>query len=246
MKKPAAKNGSKSSSMKDQLDKLGQGIAEEKQQMEEGEEEEQKEEDEEVEAEAKRDRLKSGKFGTLLKSGKVPDNIKKVWEACENRKKKTQLLNRRFVKNEKNGQWEMKTQNPEFLSFLRSTDQTYGQAASRTFPKADYVAQLLHAQRAMQQALQDGISMKWLVKVAKKCAPLTQWRKDTGRAQTTQWSFTAAKSSFRRKSMLTWRRPWKLLTGSIWKPSSEECFQWLWFQASCDCRPTETYQMGKH
>ena len=160
MKKPAAaaaKKGSKSSSMKDQLDKLGQGIAEEQQQMEEGEEEEKKEEDEEVEADEKRDRLKSGKFGRLLKSGRVPDNIKKVWEACESRKKKTQLLNRLFVKNERSGQWEMKTQNPEFLSFLRSTDQTYGQAASRSFPKSIMLHSYYNSnEQAMQQALQDG------------------------------------------------------------------------------------------
>ena len=161
LKRPAAsaeaKKGSKSNSMKDQLDKLGKGIAEEKENMEEGEEEEEKEEDEEVEEEEKRDRLKSGKFQRLLKSNQVPANIKAVWQACDSRRKKTQLLNRLFVKCDRTGQWKMKANSPEFVAFLRNTDRSYSGQESQSYPKSIMLHTYYNSNlEAMQQAVRDG------------------------------------------------------------------------------------------
>lgn len=50
-------------------------------------------------------------------------------------KEKDALLNRLFQKNPKTGHWEMKIQNPDFQSFLKSNDVSYGDSASKSFPK---------------------------------------------------------------------------------------------------------------
>lgn len=111
MKRPAAKGFS----VRDQVSQLQAGVPHEKTQEEqehgeEGEEEEVKEKDFFVDPDdegEKRSKAAAGKFNRLWKAGKVPQQIKEIWQNCETRDEKTMLVNRLFKKNPKTGCWEM-------------------------------------------------------------------------------------------------------------------------------------------
>ena len=76
--------------MKEQLKQLQSGVPHEEtdeDKPEEGEEEEVKEVDQVVEPDESERRSKGagGKFNRLLKAGKVPQQIKEIWQNCETR-----------------------------------------------------------------------------------------------------------------------------------------------------------------
>ena len=162
LKRPAS--SSKQPSFRQQLDKLGEGIEEkEKEEGEQPEEEEQEQDQESQEVDPdepeveRRDRLKSGKFRRMLKAGKVPDQIKQVWDNCGSRSQQTQLLNQLFKKDAKSGQWVMKAESPEFQSFLKTSDKSYGTEAQKTDPRAIMLHHFFHGdQVAFDSALKDG------------------------------------------------------------------------------------------
>ena len=158
MKRPAS--SSKPSGLRQQLDKLGEGIEEKEKEEGEQPEEEQPEEDQEVDPDQpseKRNRLKSGKFRRMLKAGTVPDQIKQVWNNCGTRSQETQLLNRLFKKDVGSGQWVMKAESPEFQSFLKTSDKNYGTEAQKTYPRAIMLHHFFHGdQGAFDSALRDG------------------------------------------------------------------------------------------
>ena len=86
---PLKKPASKGLSMKEQLKQLQPGVphAEKDEDKPEEGEEEVKEEDQAVEPDESEKHSKGagGKFNRLLKAGKVPQQIKEIWQNCETR-----------------------------------------------------------------------------------------------------------------------------------------------------------------
>ena len=130
--------------MRDQVSQLQAGVPHEKiacqqENGEEGEEEEVKEKDQEFDPEQdqeKRSKGAGGKFNRLWRAGKVPQQIKEIWQNCETREEKTMLVNRLFKKNPKTGCWEMQADNPTFKSWLKTSDRTFGKDAQHSYPRA--------------------------------------------------------------------------------------------------------------
>ena len=95
-KRPAAKGGTR-----DQVSKLQSGVPEAKEEVEKVEGEEEKEEEEVREQDEcvdpdghneKRSKGSGGKFNRLLKAGKVPAQIKEIWENSETTEEKNMLV----------------------------------------------------------------------------------------------------------------------------------------------------------
>jgi hypothetical protein len=84
----------------------------------------------------KRSKAAAGKFNRLWKAGKVPQQIKEIWQNCETRDEKTMLVNRLFKKNTKTGCWEMQADNPTFKSWLKTSDKTFGKDGQQSYPRA--------------------------------------------------------------------------------------------------------------
>ena len=87
---PLKRPASKGLSMKEQLKQLQSGVPhaeKDEDKPEEGEEEEVKEEDQAVEPDEseKRSQGAGGMFNRLLKAGKVPQQIREIWQNCETR-----------------------------------------------------------------------------------------------------------------------------------------------------------------
>ena len=162
LKRPAAKGFS----MREQLSQLQSGVPhEEKEDQPEGEEEEVKEDDAVVDPEnEKRSKGAGGKMSRLLKAGKVPQQIKEIWQKCETREEKTMLVNRLFKKNPETGCWEMQAENPSFKTWLKTSDKSYGKDAQQSFPRA---IMLHHYFRGDENAFQHALATGDIMEITK-------------------------------------------------------------------------------
>ena len=166
---PLKRPASKGLSMKEQLKQLQSGVPHEEtdeDKPEEGEEEEVKEVDQVVEPDESERRSKGagGKFNRLLKAGKVPQQIKEIWQNFETRGAKTALVNRLFKKNSKTGCWEMQAENPSFKSWLKTSDKSFGKDAQQSYPRS---IMLHHYFRGDETAFQQALACGDVAEIAK-------------------------------------------------------------------------------
>ena len=93
----------------------------------------------------------------MLKQGKVPENVKQVWDKCETRSKQTQLLNRLFKKNNKTGEWQMSTNDPSLQNFMKTSDESFGKESTKTYPKGIMLHHFFHSnEMAFKTAIEEG------------------------------------------------------------------------------------------
>ena len=159
-KRPAAKGGTR-----DQVSKLQSGVPEAKEEVEkvEGEEEEEevREQDECVDPDGhneKRSKGSGGKFNRLLKAGKVPAQIKEIWEKSETTEEKTmsgdcllqEELQDRLLGNA--------GRQSQFQKLAEETsDKSFGKDAQTSFPRAIMLHHYFHGDAdAFNQALASG------------------------------------------------------------------------------------------
>lgn len=95
------------------------------------------------------------KWKKLCKQGKVPRHIKELYDSCDGRKEQTQLLNRLFVKDPKTGTWDLKTENPSFQAWMKTSDKSYGKEAAVTYPKAIMLHHFFHGNEGAFSATLD-------------------------------------------------------------------------------------------
>ena len=161
-KRPAAKGGTR-----DQVSKLQSGVPEAKEEVEKVEGEEEKEEEEVREQDEcvdpdghneKRSKGSGGKFNRLLKAGKVPAQIKEIWEKSETTEEKTmsgdcllqEELQDRLLGNA--------GRQSQFQKLAEETsDKSFGKDAQTSFPRAIMLHHYFHGDAdAFNQALASG------------------------------------------------------------------------------------------
>ena len=107
---------------------------------EEGQEEEDLEHDPDSEAMEKRNYAKARKFARLLKEGRIPDSVKKLFGEASSKQThprlfRTELINRLF-KQTKEGQYILAADSPEFTSWVQTKDERFGTAAQKGQPRS--------------------------------------------------------------------------------------------------------------
>ena len=88
----------------------------------------------------KRNYAKARKFARLLKEGRIPDSVKKLFDEASSKQThprlfRTELINRLF-KQTKEGQYILAADSPEFKSWVQTKDERFGTAAQKGQPRS--------------------------------------------------------------------------------------------------------------